>query len=161
MNKKQLSALQEDWLAGNAVVAFVGALLTAQSWKLSKEGTEIFVIVTYMPIPACPDEVYLFVGALLLILSFALSVASLLSRLRNHAMRFSGFISMILAPIVLVAFIVGWLGAIAELPFNQQWTSVLALGGLLMLCFLGFRFVKGAPHIPPPTEDSSDGAGSE
>lgn len=35
MNERRLSALKEDWLAGNAVVAFVGVLLTAQSWNLS------------------------------------------------------------------------------------------------------------------------------
>ena len=32
------AGLKEDWLAGNAVVAFVGALLVAQSWQTS-DGT--------------------------------------------------------------------------------------------------------------------------
>lgn len=161
MNKKRLLASEEDWLAGNAVVAFAGALLMVQSRKLPEDGTEISLIITKLTIPTPPEPVYLVSGMLLFTLSLVLAVASLSTRLRCHAMRFASTISIILAPIALCAFTVGWLEAMAVLASDQWWFLFLFYGGYAFFLFVGYRFVRGSRPSLPPTEDGSEGAGNE
>ena len=116
MNERRLSALKEDWLAGNAVVAFVGVLLTAQSWNLSDGVYELPFNVT---IPVFHDAVYLALGTFLFASSFALALASLVRPLRSRAIRASRPFSALMGLLIWVAFIVSWLGATAELPFDM------------------------------------------
>ena len=66
--------IPKDWLAGNAVVAFVGALLMAQSWKPSDGVYELPII--NLTIPASHETVYLALGTFLFVSSFALSAVT-------------------------------------------------------------------------------------
>ena len=140
MNKQRLSALEEDSLAGNAVVAFVGALLWAQSWKPS-DGVYEFPFIR-LTIPAFHDVVYVAIGTLLLLLSLALAGASVVPPLRSRAIRASRPLSGLLASFVWIAFTLGWLGALAELPSNRWWTAVLFFVGYAFVIFLGYRLSR-------------------
>lgn len=144
MNEQRLSSLKEDWLAGNAVVAFVGVLLTAQSWNLSNGVYELPFNVT---IPAFHDAVYLAIGAFLFVSSFALALASQVRRLRCCAIRASKPFSVLMGLLIWVAFIASWLGATAELPFDQWWSMVLYFGGFTFFLFLGYRLIRAAFQI--------------
>ena len=73
MNERRLSFLKEDWLAGNAVVAFWGVLLTAQFWNLSYGVYELPFNVT---IPTVHGAGHLTLAAFLFVLSFVLALAS-------------------------------------------------------------------------------------
>ena len=137
-------ALKEDWLAGNAVVAFVGVLLTAQSWNLSDGVYELPFNVT---IPAFHDAVYLALGAFLFISSFALALASQVQALRSRAIRASRPASVLMGFLIWIAFIVSWLGATAELPFDQWWSIILYIGGFTFFLFLGYRLVRAAYQL--------------
>ena len=148
MGERRLSSLEEDWLAGNAVVAFVGALLIAQSWNLSDGVYELPFNVT---IPAFHDAVYLALGALLFVSSFALALTSQVRSLRSRAIRasvstpfpvFMGFL-------IWVAFIVSWLGATAELLGDgDRWLLVVMyLGGFTFFLFLGYRMFRAAYQL--------------
>ena len=138
------SVLKEDWLAGNAVVAFVGVLLTAQSWNLSDGVYELPFNVT---IPAFHDAVYLALGAFLFVSSFALALASVLPSLRSLAIRASSPLSTLMALLIWTAFIASWLGAIAELPFDQWWSVALFFGGFAFFLFLGYRFTRAGVQL--------------
>ena len=48
MDDAELTELKEDWLAGNAVVAFLGALLIGQSWTGILEGSESTVELFFL-----------------------------------------------------------------------------------------------------------------
>lgn len=137
-------ALTEDWLAGNAVVTFVGVLLTAQSSNLSDGVYELPLNVT---IPAFHDAVYLSLGAFLFISSFALALASQVRALRSRAIRASRPASVLMGFLIWVAFIVSWLGATAELPFDQWWSMVLFIGGFTFLLFLSYRMFRAAYQL--------------
>ena len=141
MNERRLSALKEDWLAGNAVVAFVGVLLTAQSWNLSDGVYELPFNVT---IPAFHDTVYLALGTFLFVSSFALALASRVRPLRCRAFRASMPFSVLMGLLIWVAFIVSWLGATDELPGDQWWSMVLFIGGITFFLFLGYRLLRAA-----------------
>ena len=133
------STLKEDWLAGNAVVAFVGVLLTAQSWTLSDGVYELPFNVT---IPAFHDAVYFALGAFMFVSSFALALASQARRLRCHAIRASWPFKVLMGLLIWVAFIASWLSATAELPFDQWWSMVLFFGGFTFFLFLGYRLLS-------------------
>ncbi len=126
-------------LAGNAVVAFVGVLLTAQSWSISDGVYELPFNVT---IPAFHDAVYVAIGAFLFISSFALALASQVRPLRCRAIRASWPFKVLMGLLIWVAFIASWLGATAELPFDQWWSMVLFFGGFTFFLFLGYRLVR-------------------
>ena len=158
MNERRLSALEEDWLAGNAVVAFVGALLMAQSWKPS--GGVYELPFTNLTIPALHDTVYLALGTFLFVSSFALAIASVVRPLQSRAIRASRPFSTLLALLIWVAFILSWLGAMVELTFDQWWSAVLFFGGFAFLLFLGYRLLRAA-FQSLPTEDGPRRTGRE
>ena len=141
MDERRLSALKEDWLAGNAVVAFVGVLLTAQSWNLSDGVYELPFNVT---IPVFHDAVYFALGTFLFASSFALALASLVRPLRSRAIRASRPSSALMGLLIWVAFIVSWLGATVELPFDKWWSMVLFFSGFTFFLFLGYRLLRAA-----------------
>ncbi len=139
MNKRQLSALKEDWLAGNSVVAFVGALLMAQSWEPSRRAYELPFNLT---IPVLHDAVYFAIAAFLFVSSFALALASIVRPLRRRAIRAIRPFSPLLAFLVWGAFMVSWLGAISELPFDKWRFLVLYFGGFGFFLFLVYRLYR-------------------
>ena len=138
MSERQLSDLKEDWLAGNAVVAFVGALLTAQSWILSDGFYELPFDLT---IPAFHGSVYLALGTFLFLSSFTFALASVVRPLQSRVFRASRPFSTLMALLIWTAFIVSWLGATAELPFDLWWSVVLFFGGFAFFLFLGYRLL--------------------
>ena len=141
MNERRRSSLKEDWLAGNAVVAFVGVLLVAQSWKLSDGAYELPFNLT---ISAFHDSVYLALGTFLFVSSLALALASVVRPLLSRAIRAGGPFSTLMVFLIWVAFIASWLGATAELPFDQWWSVVLFFGGFTFFLFLGYRLLRTA-----------------
>ena len=139
MNERQLSALKEDSLAGNAVVAFMSALLLAWSWEPSGGVIELPFNLT---IPGLHNAVYFAIAALLFVSSFALALASMVGGLRSRAVCAIRPFSPFLAFFVWVAFIMGWLEAVSELPTDQWWSLVLFFGGFPFFLFLFWRFMR-------------------
>ena len=161
MSKKRLSTPKEDWLAGNAMAAFAGALLMVQSLKLPEGGTEISFYITKLTIPAFPEQAYMALGILLLVLSFALAIASMVPPLRDPAIRYSRLFSLATPVLALGAFTVGWLDAVVELASDQWWFVVVFYGGYAFFLFVGYRFVRGSLSSPPPTDNGAGGTGGE
>ena len=83
MDKIDLNEMKEDWLAGNAVVAFVGALLLGQAWEVSEGTVQLFRILT---VPSYTGLVLLTFIACLFCLSLALALASLVTPLQSWAL---------------------------------------------------------------------------
>ena len=136
MKGTQLARLQEEWLAGNAIVIFVVALLGAQGLQQSD--------VTYqlpfdLPAPSLPQFVSFPVVALTFVLSLVLALASMVSRLRCWAFQFTHANSHVLSFFVLVAFLVSWMEGYSKLPADQRWSQVLFWGGFLFFLFIIFR----------------------
>ena len=130
--------LRKDWLTGNAVVAFVGALLTAQVWETwgPSEGTvKLFFVFT---VPEYSGFViFLFIAGLFL-LSLFLAVAIIVTRLQRWAISIAADFSPVLGIFVWLAFLVSLLSAIPELPLDQWWSQFLIWGGLVLVLFLLF-----------------------
>ena len=137
MNKPDLT---EDWLAGNAVVAFVGALLMAQTLRPSDGDPEL---PFNAPALASPDLVISSIVVFLLVLSFALALSSLAPPFRSWALgHASPLFSPLLASLTWIAFTLGLAGAISGLPLDRWWSPVLLLGGGGFFFFLGYRMVR-------------------
>ena len=141
MNERQLSSLKEDWLAGNAVVAFAGVLLIAQAWKLS-DG--VYDLPLNQSIPAFHDAAYFAIGTFLFLSSVTLALASLVRPIRSRIFRASRHFSTLIGLLTWVAFIISWLGAIVELPHDQWWSTTLFFTGFTFVLFLGYRFLRTA-----------------
>ena len=75
---------QAEWLAGNAVTAFVGALLMALALQLKVDEREVSFIVK---IPAIPDFVIFAIAAFLLVSAFALGLASIAPIIQSWTFR--------------------------------------------------------------------------
>ena len=71
--------MEKDWLAGNAVVAFVGALLLGQSWRMPQGPAKLLFVF------AIPDFTALLIIGLF-VLSLAFALASLVAPLRRWAL---------------------------------------------------------------------------
>ena len=82
---EDIEQIKEDWLVGNAVVAFVGALLMAQA--LEPSDAENVIPILNLTVPTFPQAVILGIVALLAISSFALVLASTVPPLRSWAIR--------------------------------------------------------------------------
>ena len=143
MNKTEL---KEDWLAGNAVVAFLGALMLAQTWRLQGGAHELPFNLT---LPAFPDPVSFTIAAFLFLSSFALALASIIPirRLRHWVIPRVRLFSPVLNLFIWIAFLQSWLTIVSELPDDQWWAYVLAWGGLVMFLFLTSRLFYGAYRL--------------
>ena len=141
-----IERVKEEWLVGNAVVAFVGALLMAQTWEPSEVRNEIPLLDVM--VPAMPQVVVLGIVAFLAILSFVLALASAVPPLRNWAIHQAWPYSSLLEILMWVAFLFSLLSTLAEIPPDQWWAQALWLGGATLLCFLWGRMVL-RPLIPP------------
>ena len=139
MNKRQLSAPKEDSLAGNAVVAFVGALLLAQSWRPS-DG--VYELPFNLTIPVLHDTVYFAIAAFLFASSFVLALASIVRPLQRWMLCTISPFSTLLALFVWVAFLASWAEAAFKLPSDRWWSGVLFLGGFAFFLFLGYRIPR-------------------
>ena len=136
------TGLKKAWLAGNGVVAFLGALMLAQTWRPAGGTYELPFNLTF---PAFPEPFSFAIAGFLFLSSFALALASILpTRLLPHwvipaVRRFS----VVLDLFVWLAFLQSWLTIVSELPDDQWWAHALAWGGLVMFIFLAFRVLHG------------------
>ena len=130
--------LKKDWLAGNSVVALGGALLLAQSWRLSGGGVELPFVRT---IPDVLDVFYVAIVSSLLVSSLALAAASVLSPVRSWALRKAVPFVPALGFFVWVSFVLSLLSANAALPDGQVWAKALSAGGAVMSAFIAFTMV--------------------
>ena len=62
--------LKKDWLAGNAVIAFLGALMLAQTWRPTGGVIQLPLNIT---VPAFPDPMSFTIAAVLFLSSFLLA----------------------------------------------------------------------------------------
>ena len=137
MNRPDMT---EDWLADNAVVAFVGALLMAQTLRPSDGDPEL---PFNAPVLSSPDLLTSSIVVFLFVLSFALALSSLAPPLRSWALgQASPLFSPLLSVLTWVAFTLGLAGAIPGLPSDRWWSPVLLLGGVGFFFFLGYRMVR-------------------
>lgn len=139
MTDARMPDMKEDWLAGNAAIAFVGVLLVAQSYKLSDGVYELPFNVTVL---AFHDYVYLSVASFLFVSSVVLAVASTVPALRCQIVSVSRPFQPLLGFLVWVAYTVSWLEAISNLPADQWWRPVLVFVGFAFFLFLGFRLIR-------------------
>ena len=130
--------LKKEWLAGNSVVALGGALLLAQSWRLSGGVIELPFGHT---IPDLFDVVYIAIVSFLLASALALGLASMLPMLRNWALRKAEPFAPLLGFFVWVSFVLSLLSANAALPDEQLWAQALSAGGAVMAVFIAFTMV--------------------
>ena len=140
MDKIDLNEMKEDWLAGNAVVAFVGALLLGQAWEVSEGTVQLFRILT---VPSYTGLVLLTFIACLFCLSLALALASLVTPLQSWALSTTRSYSTVLWWVVFLSFFLSVGYAFSALPPNQWWSPALRLGGVGMLFFILFRIGQG------------------
>ena len=138
--------IKEEWLVGNAVVAFVGALLMAQAWEPSEVSSEIPLLG--VTVPVTPSRVVLGIVVFLAILSFALAAASAVPPLRTWAIKQAWPFVYLLEILIWMAFLVSLVSALPEIPSDQWWAGVLTLGGLALGLFLFVRIVLRL-LIPP------------
>ena len=141
MNKRQLSALKEESLASSAAVAFIGALLLAQSWEPSGG---IYELPFNLTIPVLHDAVYFAIAAFLFVSSFVLALASVVRPLRRWVLCTISLFSTLLAFFVWVAFLASWAEATSKLPSDQWSSGILFLGGFVFFLFLGYRIPRAA-----------------
>ena len=143
MNKKDLKVA---WLASNAVVAFVGALLVGQSWQQTDRTAESFFNLT---IPDYSGLVHAAFITFLLVLSLVFALGSIIRQLRSWALSQGIWVSMPLGFLAWFAFILSWLSALPELPDDQWWTPVLIWGGIVMVfLFIPFHVIVRPINIP-------------
>ena len=142
--------LKKDWLAGNAVIAFLGALMLAQTWRPTAGGHQLLFNIA---VPAYPDPMTFIIAAFLFLSSFLMAVASIIPiRLVPHwAISAVSNFSVVLDTLILLAFWQSWLTIFSELPDDQWWTHAFGWGGLMMLLFLGYRVFAGLFRVPIPS----------
>ena len=69
-----------DWLFGNSLVAFIGALLMAQVWEPSED---TFRLLFFFEVPNYTGFIIFLIVAVFFVLSLFLAVASIVPPLRN------------------------------------------------------------------------------
>ena len=139
MNDTELARLKEDWLASNAVVALLGALLVGQSWTMWEGSEGTVKLLWILTVPDYTRTVILAFILGLVGLSLFLATASIVTPLQGRGLRTIRGVWPILQPIILALFIVSWLSSNSELPHDQWWSPYLFLGGFGMLLLIGFR----------------------
>ena len=144
--KIDVERIKEEWLVGNAVVAFVGALLMAQAWQPSDVKNVIPIL--NVTVPTFPQVIVLSIVAFLAVLSFVLALASTVPPLRSWAIHQVSPFSQFLEILMWLAFLMSLLSALSEMPRDEWWAEVLALSGLALWFFLSVRMVL-RPLIPP------------
>ena len=130
------SDYKADWLFGNSLIAFIGALLLAQVWEPSR-GT--FKLLFFFDVPAYNGLFIFLIIAGMVVLSIVLAAASVIPRLREFGLKLGVASSTILDFIVWLAFIVSWGSSAPELPLDQWWSRFLIVIGLVFFFFIPIR----------------------
>ena len=125
-----------DWLFGNSLVAFIGALLMAQVWEPSED---TFRLLFFFEVPNYTGFIIFLIVAVFFVLSLFLAVASIVPPLRNVALKLATPFSTALDLIVWIAFVGSWGAAIQKLPTDEWWSGILVLGGIVMFFFIPAR----------------------
>ena len=145
--------LKSDWLANNALVAFVGALLLGKSLQNADESIKI---LRWFEVPTLPEFVVVGLISVLVILSAFLASASVIQRLRKIAFKTVDTFELALELLVWIAFTVGYLSAASELPYDQWWAYVLFFGGYALFLFIPIRYAFHLWRSNNPTVESFD-----
>ena len=130
---------QAEWLAGNAVTAFVGALLMALALQLKVDEREVSFIVK---IPAIPDFVIFAIAAFLLVSAFALGLASIAPIIQSWTFRLFSHLVPLMWLIVLTAFTMSWLSVYIEVREDPFLQPVTLWGGFLMFIFISYTSIR-------------------
>ena len=138
MKETQLTRLREDWLAGNAVVTFIGALLIA--WGSQSDVT--YKLPFNVTIPALPEPVLISLVGIMFMSSLALAVASTVPPLHSWTLRHARGLLVPLSFLAWIAFLVSWAEGYSELPPDQWWSRILLWGGLVFVFFLTYRIAR-------------------
>ena len=139
MKNRHLSRLREDWLAGNSVVAFVGALLLAQSTQLSDAAYQLPFNVT---IPSLSNVAVFCVVAFLFVSSIVLALASIIRPIQSWALDQARAFSAPLGLLIWGAFLLSWMEAYSNLPTDLWWSQLFFWVGFGFFLFLGYRFIR-------------------
>ncbi len=135
MDKREL---EKDWMANNALIAFVGALLMGQQWQVSEGTYKLFFV---FEVPNYSWLVLLAIVAFLFSLSVFLALGTFSEWARHRAFLWRGLYNPILGILVWIAFILTWLSLLPELPLDQWWFPAFLLGGFLFsFLFIPLRF---------------------
>ncbi len=127
------STLRREWLIGNSILAYMGALLLVQSWGPSG-GT--YRLPGDVAPPIYPDPTVLALASFLFVTSLTLGILAAIPKLRDTAIRLVTPIGPVLAVLAWLIFTGSWLGIIGELPGGVWWAHVLAWGGVPMFLYL-------------------------
>lgn len=128
---------KEDWLFGNALVAFVGALMLTQQWQSSGGAISFY----FFEVPEFAGFAIFLIIAAFFILSFFLAVASVIPLIRNFALRIGKKMSFALDFVVWIGFVLSWAAAITDLPIDQWWAEMLLWGGLALIVFMLLKMI--------------------
>ena len=128
-----------DWLAGTAVVAFIGALMSAQTLQ---HPDATYKLPFNMPSPSLPDIVVFSLAIVMFVSAFVLAVASMVPRLRSWTLFPTRVFLVPLSFLVWGAFLTSWAEGYSKLPSDQWWSQILYWGGLVFVfLFLPYRMV--------------------
>ena len=144
--KIDVEQIKEEWLLGNALTAFVGALLMAQAWQPTDSASQLPIL--NLTLPTFPQAVILIVVGSLVILSFVFALASAVPPIRSWAILQVSPYSHYLEWLMWLAFLISLLSGLSAIPSDQWWAGVLELGGVALLLFLTFRMIV-RPLINP------------
>ena len=131
--------LREDWLAGNAVTAFVASLLLGQVWQAPEGTTKLLFVFT---VPDLSSILVFAVMVVLFISSLFFATASIVPKLQNTASKLVNTLSIGLSQMGLLAFILGFASALPGIA-EHGWSIFLVVGGFLFMLFLLYRFFRG------------------
>ena len=134
----QDSNIKSDWLVNNAVVAFFGALLVAQTPRSTDSTTEL---ISGFSIPSIPIWWTNSAIAFLVAISLILVLATFFSLLRRWIFQHPVLLAPTLELLMWVAFITGFSQSLQELPKDQWWSKPLIYGGLVFMLFLPVRSI--------------------
>ena len=136
MNRTQL---EKEWLVNSALIAFVGATLVAQSWRISSSSINLFGLATFDA--GLDPSLHVGVGVLLACASLLCLLAYWISSLRAYVIRAAPFVSPTLGLLLFVALFVGLPSTILELNL-PPWIVIiwLVICGVLIL-FVGIHTV--------------------
>lgn len=140
--------LKREWLANNAVVAFVGALIVAQSWVVSKGTIELLPNCTV----TLPYWMFLSIWPILLVLSVLFAVASVMSSLGSWVFLKASSYTLYFASVNWMVLNVAWLLTIAELTGNHTLLYIFLVSGAVLSGF----FLLSSPYRASQRRKSDD-----
>ena len=132
------SRIKSEWLVGNAVVAFMGAILLGTSLRSSADDASL---PWSIPLPNLPDILVIVLICALIILSMFFAAASVINSLQPFAMRTAQTFEPVFMVLFFLAFTIGYLTAAAELPYEHWWAFLLFFGGYALFLFIPIRYV--------------------